>query len=334
MTNIISENIEVTDRIVSVDEVIVGERYRKLNEQHVKDIMESFERMGGQLQIQPIVVDQDMMLVDGAHRLEAAKRSGWTHIRAMELQGVGDRDREILEIEANRVRLDFSPAELENAWTRYYEPVLKEKASEKKQQTQFAEDQNAVIRLSNNREAERISVRDAAKQITGKSLEVLNQVREIRETAEDESLPEALRSAAVKGLEKLSVPGASVAPVYNSLVSMKKKLEQQQKSPEQLREEHLFNRMNALVETTTGIAMRLSEDLMDDVAEAARRRSTDLDDLRASRNALVTALAKLMAVEAAVADHAGQMLYQLGSEVSQRISEIATEELEARLERD
>lgn len=49
--------------------VQVGERFRDANPERVEAIAESFLRFG---QLQPIIVDKDLMLVDGLHRLQAA----------------------------------------------------------------------------------------------------------------------------------------------------------------------------------------------------------------------------------------------------------------------
>ena len=334
MTSILSDGIEPQDAILPVADIKVGVRYRKLDEKHVEDLIDSYERMGGQLQIQPIVVDQDKMLVDGAHRLEAAKRSGWTQIRAVILTGVADRDREILEIEANAVRRQFSPAELEHAWTKYYEPTVKRLTQAKQEHRNLTEEVDDVGLQQNavTGRGEAISVNQMIPQITGKSEQYIQQVREIRETAENVNMPVPLREAAKKGIQKLSAPGTPVAPVYNSLVALKNRLEQQQKSQQELREEHLFARMNALVQTTTGLASKLNDSLLDDIQAAAKDRSVNFDDLRASRNALTVALAKLMAVEASVAENKGPALYQLSQEIAHKVTEVATKTMEERLE--
>lgn len=52
---------------IAVDRVIVTERLRRVDHEHVRRMVESFEQFGGQLQ--PIMVTKDMVLIFGAHRL-------------------------------------------------------------------------------------------------------------------------------------------------------------------------------------------------------------------------------------------------------------------------
>lgn len=54
----------------------MSDALRDVDEGAVKRIIESFHVNGGRM-IQPIVVDTNQVLIDGGHRLEAAKREGW-----------------------------------------------------------------------------------------------------------------------------------------------------------------------------------------------------------------------------------------------------------------
>ena len=64
---------------VPVDAVRVEERLRQVDEGKVLELMQSYEEVGV---INPISVDEDLVLIAGAHRLEAAKNLGWETIEA------------------------------------------------------------------------------------------------------------------------------------------------------------------------------------------------------------------------------------------------------------
>ena len=64
---------------IPVTSVRVGERMRQLDEGKVLELMTSFEACSV---INPISVDEALVLIAGAHRLEAAKQLGWETIEA------------------------------------------------------------------------------------------------------------------------------------------------------------------------------------------------------------------------------------------------------------
>lgn len=73
---------------------------RQLDEQKVLELMTSYESVGV---INPISVDQDLVLIAGAHRLEAAKNLGWETIEA-KVFSEEDLQRELIEIDENLIR--------------------------------------------------------------------------------------------------------------------------------------------------------------------------------------------------------------------------------------
>ena len=237
-------------RLLAVGEVLDSAKARVVNTDHVTELVRSFEMLGGQLQLQPIIVDEHMVLVDGRHRLAAARRAGWSHIAALIICGATVEMRPLLEAEANRVRRTLNVLELESIWRTHYEPGLRTAARERqlaglrKRNAGNLETGSAahlaeclVIGNSNNRnggeEGARIaangssaagsgethheSVGRAAKRITGYSLDTLNKVARIRTLATSEASPRELRKAAERGLQRLAQPGASVEMVYRAL---------------------------------------------------------------------------------------------------------------------
>ena len=85
---------------VPVADVIVEERMRAVDESKVLELMLSFEEVQ---QINPISVDEDLVLIAGAHRLAAAKQLDWETIEAK----VFDEDeltKKLIEISENLFR--------------------------------------------------------------------------------------------------------------------------------------------------------------------------------------------------------------------------------------
>lgn len=236
-------------RPLAVDEVVEPDGASAVNADHVAELLRSFEKLGGQLQLQPIIVDEHLVLVDGRHRLEAAKRAGWSCIAALVICGATAEMRPLLEAEANRVRRTLNVLELESIWRAHYEPGLRAAAKERQLaglRTRNARDTESrpalrsaecpVIGISNNqgggeeaRTAADVSstaesgatrhesVGRAAKRITGYSLDTLNKVARIRTLATSETGSPELREAAKQGLQRLATPGASVEMVYRAL---------------------------------------------------------------------------------------------------------------------
>ena len=85
---------------IPVAAVVVGERMRDLDDHKVLELMQSYEQVGV---INPISVDEDLTLIAGAHRLEAAKNLGWTKIEA-KVFNQEDLQRELIEIDENLIR--------------------------------------------------------------------------------------------------------------------------------------------------------------------------------------------------------------------------------------
>jgi ParB-like chromosome segregation protein Spo0J len=93
---------------VRVDQVVVGERHRALDEDKVKALVESIDALG---LMHPISVVQEgdfYRLVAGRHRLEAINRLGWITISAVRAPRS---DKELVEIDENLIRAELSPDE-------------------------------------------------------------------------------------------------------------------------------------------------------------------------------------------------------------------------------
>lgn len=222
-------------RAVEITAIKIPPGMRRLNQEHVDALCASFQMVGGELLIQPIVLDESLTLIDGSHRLEAAKQLGWRFISAVVFERVTDHDRALVHAEANRVRKRLSVVELEWEWRTLYAPDLEFQAKQRqmaglrKRFPHLAKGVGSpslpVIGNSNNRKntggqdnqhrAE--SLAKAAKRITGFSIDTLNKVATIRGIASSTTVPKDLQAAAQLGLRKIAASRASVDAVHRQL---------------------------------------------------------------------------------------------------------------------
>ena len=85
---------------IPVAAVVVGERLRELDEVKVLELMNSYKDIGI---INAISVDEELNLIAGRHRLEAARNLGWETIEA-KVYDQQDLQRELIEIDENLCR--------------------------------------------------------------------------------------------------------------------------------------------------------------------------------------------------------------------------------------
>lgn len=187
---------------VAIALITVRPRLREVTPEHVTRLMNSFETLGGQ--IQPIVISDDFVLIDGYHRLTAARECGWTHIDAGIASGLDtDRDRAIIEAEANIARRQMTPTEQTSLWFDVIEPRLSEEASARRALGRGAELSGD---LPDSLDAHPETATQA-KQYVGVTVKTMQKVRRIQQAAADETLPPIIRSSARAGLERMDQTG-------------------------------------------------------------------------------------------------------------------------------
>jgi len=93
---------------IKIDEVKVGTRKRKLDEERVRELAESIRELG---LLQPIGIRDDGTLVFGWHRLEACKLLGWDEIEATVVSAEDALRGELAEIDENLIRNDLTALE-------------------------------------------------------------------------------------------------------------------------------------------------------------------------------------------------------------------------------
>lgn len=334
---LIAGTIEQEWRAIPVDDVIVRERQRKVRPEHVKAVRESFAALGGRLMLQPIVVDEHLVLADGAHRLQAAKEAGWTHISALVFHGATTADRELIEFEANRVRLQLTPLELEEAWTTHLGPAYRARARKNHEDNGKAQAANLDYRKTENwsDEVAHRAIRNsngpvaaatlprAVREATGLSLDTINKITDIRELAQSETSSPELREAAERGLKKLQRPNASVDGVHNELLKRQERERLHSLSPSEAQQRLLEKKLDQALTETTLQSERFCGDLGTDLEAAARADQASAESLRAVRVALTSSLAAVLAIECKLDPDPKSALHRLGSEMTRMMSERA-----------
>jgi ParB family chromosome partitioning protein len=93
---------------ISVNEIRVGKRVR-IDEGDLYGLMSSLKKYG---QLNPIIIDASGELIAGARRLEAAKRLGWSSVKAIVVEDPSDAEKLEIELEENMQRKELSDEEV------------------------------------------------------------------------------------------------------------------------------------------------------------------------------------------------------------------------------
>lgn len=305
--NLITSDITQEWKPIPVEDILVPDRQRKVNEEHVKAVKESFESLGNRLQLQPIIVTGEMTLVDGAHRLEAAKRSGWDMISAVVMTGLSEDDRALLEAEANVVRKELDPVELARTWREILEPRYRkagrarqaESGRENLSSAGYAPSYTKVVELGGMQNTEPVqSLKQLVKVHTGLSLDTINKVSEIEAVAANEAAPDELRNAAVNGLARIRKTN-NVDGTYKQILKIADEIKQEQLPPEEVRNTFLSDQLDSALTQITMLAERLARpETRDDYVEAGKIGPVQLDNLESIRHSLLSATASIVIVHA------------------------------------
>lgn len=92
---------------IKINDIVINNRKRKLNEDKVKELAESIKLIG---QLEPITITKDNVLLAGLHRVEAVKLLGWESIEAKLFEGDAIA-MELVEIDENLMRNNLSVLE-------------------------------------------------------------------------------------------------------------------------------------------------------------------------------------------------------------------------------
>ena len=340
-------------RVIEIERVQLSEVIHPLNELHVTALCASFQLLGGELLIQPIVVDESLQLIDGLHRITAAKRLGWRFISAVVFEQVDLHDRALLFAEANRVRKRISVLDLEREWRKLYAPELEYQAKQRRLaglQQRFphlsarASSPTArsvlpspVIGISNNRETmgaleyppRAESLAKAAKRITGFSIDTLNKVRAIREIAESKKAPPNVQAAAQLGLKKIAASRASVDAVHRQLCSVMRSEAQVVAGVEvsSTLKEQAETRVERLVVDVTLLAERLGGSSFAALRNVAAEDESAVQLIAGIRSSLAIALGQVAAAESLRSEQPEAELCRIMIEAGKLCTSTANERL-------
>ncbi len=93
-----------------LDMIVVEDRLRAVDEAAVEHIAESMEQRGQIYPIQITTIEPGRFrLVNGAHRVAAAEKLGWTHIEAFLVDDLEEEEVSLLEIDENLCRAELKP---------------------------------------------------------------------------------------------------------------------------------------------------------------------------------------------------------------------------------
>jgi ParB family transcriptional regulator, chromosome partitioning protein len=112
---------------VRVADVKVSSRWRSINESKLKHLVESINSIGIQNPIHVRISNGKIRLVAGRHRLEAAKKLGWTRIDAIPMPE-SKLDRQLWHYSENLDRTDLTALEYAEAVAQHAKLVAKKAA--------------------------------------------------------------------------------------------------------------------------------------------------------------------------------------------------------------
>lgn len=172
---------------VDVNRVILNPtRQREIDPEHVDRLKLSYEVVG---LIEPIVVNEDLLLIDGAHRLTAARELGQDVIAAVIIPNDLDPDDyQIIETVTNTVRKAISPMAMKRLADSYYRPNQQALANKRK----TAGTTNRVNKSDVGEgftHAKTGKANDFVASVLGVSSPTLTKIDTVVEWSQDETLP-------------------------------------------------------------------------------------------------------------------------------------------------
>lgn len=92
---------------IPIGEIRIKEGRRSMDTDHVEELADSIRELG---LLNPVTIDKENTLIAGLHRLEAARRLGWTEVECT-VSSLDGLQAELAEIDENFVRNDLSAVE-------------------------------------------------------------------------------------------------------------------------------------------------------------------------------------------------------------------------------
>lgn len=211
---------------VSLDAIRIDGSVRPVSEEGVEKIINGME-LTGEIQY-PLLVDENYVLIDGAHRLEAARRQGLDDIEVKVLAGaVGREIRQVLGVVMNTARTSMSPLELVAVYPMIRDAVKADRAAAR-QATQLAgRDSFGSAKFAEPKGTEVTSLpvaiaddgrsRSTLREVLGVEPVVVERCIELQGWAADEGLPGFVRTSAADGLKTIEREPGAVSRIHRQV---------------------------------------------------------------------------------------------------------------------
>lgn len=330
-STLLPDNVTIRSCELDVASIVVRQRQRDVDPAHVELLMKSIAET--RTQIVPIAVsersDGTLILVDGAHRLEAMRQAGLPKIRAEVYTNLIEDQEGVLEFVTNRARRDLSPAEILVAWETFEMPLYQLEGKKRQSASGHAAmramhgtDESKLIPAGNKLEtAPSMSLSEVAIAKTGHKPDWLKKVKVIRDLAESEVAPEAVREVAKRGFAKLQDSNSKVEPVYREILKVHEAVIREAEDPDELLARDAEDRLDEMVRYTTLLEEKLDGNLRDFLKRAAQKDQMGRNMLRTVRVALVRALTSIVVIECEVSNNTPESLRSIGAEVTSLLKE-------------
>lgn len=126
-----------------IDKIIIQDRQRRIDPDHVDSLSLSMKELG---LVQPIVINQDLRLIAGGHRIAAARKLGWSEIDIVFRETLTEDELQELELTENVKRKDISWQDHVCAIAKIHE--LKRRRAALDSKTWFQTETGALFRIS------------------------------------------------------------------------------------------------------------------------------------------------------------------------------------------
>ncbi len=210
---------------IRVEDIVIGERHRALSDEACDRLASSMKDIGLRQPISVRIVDEMIVdgdltagvpvLVAGRHRLEAARRLGWTHIDCIEVDD-DELHAELWEIDENLMRADLTAAQeaehlsrRKRLWMEINKGGKKKATPGGPQDVGFASDTSAKIGQSKPQINSKIAIAEKMgpdlQLVAGTSLDKLVELKALARMPEQERHDLAARAAAGEPVTAISV---------------------------------------------------------------------------------------------------------------------------------
>jgi hypothetical protein len=204
------------------DAIIVPDALHKVDESTVRRITDSF-RVNGNKIVQPILVDRNHVLVDGAHRLAAAEREGWSTVPVVVDHTIETKlDRDLQRLIVNNVRHTMNPLDAAREYKATLAPILKTERQAAKENLSAATTNGPGSQVSGLPAGEGGQLHTVAPSAVGLSQSKINEAYQLQVWASDETAPLEVRKAAVAAIARVRRTPGALPQMFLSVASLQK----------------------------------------------------------------------------------------------------------------